>query len=456
MSVSYRRLPSVDRLLSNPDIAELVRSYSREAVLGLVRRHLEEVRNAMANGQHAPEPETLAGDIVARARALWRPSPSPLINATGVILHTNLGRAPLSADAILAMTEAARTYSDLELNLREGVRGSRQAHVEHLLCQLTGAEAALVVNNNASAVLLGLAALAAGGEVIVSRGEAVEIGGGFRIPDVLRQSGAILVEVGTTNRTYVGDYESAITEHTTALLKVHASNFRITGFTHAPTTQELAALGEAHHLPVLYDLGSGCLLDTTRFGLAHEPMAQEAIAEGADLVFFSGDKLLGGPQAGIIVGRRELVQRLGRHPLARAVRMDKMSLAALTATLLHYIKDEAADKVPIWHFLSFSEEELKKRASQWKKAMSPRAAAVEVKKSLSTIGGGSLPGETLPTWVLAISSDDVEGLARRLREHRPPVIGRIEEDRLLLDPRTVMPEEEEALMAAVQEGMGYV
>ena len=454
MATTYRRLPSVDRVLAQDRIQELLRTYSREPVVDLVRRQLDEVRLSIKAGGPAPSLEGIVEEVAGRARSLWRWWPRPVINATGVILHTNLGRAPLSLDAREAMLQTAKGYSNLELELSEGKRGSRQVHVEPLLQQLTGALAALVVNNNASAVLLGLAALATGREVIVSRGEAVEIGGGFRIPEVLRQSGATLVEVGTTNRTYVADYEDAITENTALLLKVHASNFRITGFTHTPALEELVGLGNRYNLPVLHDLGSGCLLDTVLFRLAHEPMPQESIAAGVGLAFFSGDKILGGPQAGIVVGRRELVDRLQRHPLARAMRIDKLSLAALTATLLHYMRGEATEQIPCWRMLSLSLGELEARAQEWKKQVGSRSQVVP---GLSTVGGGSLPGETLHTWLLALRADDLPGgalgLAQRLRESDPPVIGRIEEDRVVLDPRTVMPDEETALLRALQEAL---
>ena len=451
----YRRLPSVDRILARPEIRDLLQVYGRESVVALVRRQLEESRQAITGGGTAATLDALVDVVVNRARKEWQAWPRRVINATGVILHTNLGRAPLSSEATHAALDAAKGYTNLEFDLSEGKRGSRQAHVASLLCQLTGAEAALVVNNNAFAVLLGLAALASGKEVVVSRGEAVEIGGGFRIPGVMAQSGATLVEVGTTNRTYVADYEQAVTENTAALLKVHASNFRVSGFTHEATLQEMVALGQRRGIPVLHDLGSGCLLDSARFGLTHEPMPQESIASGCDLAFFSGDKLLGGPQAGIVVGREELVQRLQRHPLARAIRMDKMSLAALTATLLHYLKEEATEAIPIWRMIATSTPALKRRAQRWKRAMGDRATLME---GLSTIGGGSLPGETLPTWLLALSPAGIpgaaDGLAKRLRDSDPPIIGRIEDEKVLLDPRTVLPEEEKELLRGVKEVLG--
>jgi L-seryl-tRNA(Ser) seleniumtransferase len=321
---------------------------------------------------------------------------------------------------------------------------------------LTGAEAALAVNNNASALLLGLSALAAGGEVVVSRGEAVEIGGGFRIPDVLRQGGGTLVDVGTTNRTYIRDYEQAISENTAALLKVHASNFRVEGFTASVEVSELAELGQKLGVPVLHDVGSGSLLPTQRYGLAHEPMPQESVSAGSGLVFFSGDKLLGGPQAGIVVGKRELVSELERHPLARAVRIDKLSLAALTATLLHYLREDAEQEIPIWRMISASAESIKDRAQRWREQLG-RNTGVELKPSRSAVGGGSLPGETLPTWVLALNCGDgqggPEGVMERLRRAAPPVVARVEDDQVMLDPRTVLPEEEEAMLETLRAAL---
>ena len=451
MATGYRSIPSVEKLLSDGRVQELIDVYSREPLVYLARKSLERVRQDVANGKTAPSFDELVDGIASEAAFLWSPKPRPLINATGVVLHTNLGRAPLSDEAAEAMLQAARVYTDLELNLEDGARGSRQAHVESLLCQITGAEAALVVNNNASAVLLGLSAIANGREVIVSRGEAVEIGGGFRIPDVLRQSGAALVEVGTTNRTYMADYESAITPDTAAMLKVHTSNFRVIGFTHEASVEELASLGAGRGVPLLHDQGSGCLLDTTQFGLAVEPMVQDSIAAGADLVFFSGDKLLGGPQAGIVAGKRQWVTRLARHPLARAVRIDKLSLAALTATLLHYLKGEALQKIPVWRMISSTPEALEVRARGWQSAVGDAAQVVQ---GLSAIGGGSLPGESIPTWLLSIETEGAQGLAKRLRDADTPVIARIEDDRVLLDPRTVLPPEEDALMRSLKSALG--
>ena len=455
MTTPFRSLPSVDRLLAEPRLQSLAEEFSHTAVLSLVRSELQEARAAISDGVKAPDMEQLARAVEEGARSRLRPWPRGVINATGVILHTNLGRAPISHEAIEAAEQAARGYTELELDLETGRRGSRQAHVSELICELTGAEAAYVVNNNASAVLLGLAAVAAGREVIVSRGEAVEIGGGFRIPDVLRQSGAVLVEVGTTNRTYVRDYEAAVGEQTGALLSVHTSNFRVTGFTHTPEIAELVELGGKHGVPLLHDLGSGCLIDTVRFGLAHEPMPQESLRAGVGLAFFSGDKLLGGPQAGIIAGKADLVDRVSRHPLARAVRIDKLSMAALSATLLHYLREEAVEKVPVWRMVAADDGDLQARARHWAATVGQKTS---VMRGSSTIGGGSLPGETLPSWLLSIEPGGIDGgaqeLARRLRRGDPPVVARIVDDRVVLDPRTVQPDEDEPLLRVVSQALG--
>lgn len=451
--MELRKIPSVERVLGTSTLKVLLDSSRRDWVVDLVRVALDEARASVMQGRPAPMPEEVAEAVVSLAKAHQQSWPSHVINATGVILHTNLGRAPLSHEALQAMYVAAKGYSNLEMNMEEGGRGSRQAGVAQPLCQLTGAEAALVVNNNAGAVLLGLTALAQGKEVIVSRGEAVEIGGGFRIPDVMRQSGATLVEVGTTNRTYASDYESAIVVNTAALLKVHASNFKIAGFTHFPTIEELVQLGRSHSVLVLHDLGSGSLLETEAYGLAHEPMPQESIAAGVDAAFFSGDKLLGGPQAGIVVGKGPVIERLAKHPLMRALRPDKLTLAALRATLMHYLRGEP-EKIPVWRMIGIPELALKKRARAWKARIGERAS---VERGQSTIGGGSLPGETLPTWVVALSCHDMtggpEGIAQKLRMASPPVVGRIQDDRLLLDPRTVLHEEEPHLIEAVKAAL---
>jgi len=401
--------------------------------------------------------DEIVDSVCHELQAIAYPSLRPIINATGVILHTNLGRAPLSQETIQAMNLSSSGYCNLEFDLDTGLRGSRQVHAEQVLCQLTSAEAALVVNNNASAVLLALTALAKRKEVIVSRGQAVEIGGGFRIPEVMRQSGAKLVEVGTTNCTYIEDYEQAISPRTVGLMRVHSSNFKLLGFAYSVTPEELVALGNRYQLPVFDDLGSGCLVDTTRFGLDPEPLVQQSIALGVGLAFFSGDKLLGGPQAGIIVGKKSLVDKLKRHPMARAVRIDKVRLAGLVATLIHYLKDEAVEKIPIWRMISSPLEEIEMRAELWAQALGGSAKVIEGE---SMIGGGSLPGGTLPTRLLALGrqgkkkgKDLAQEIAQRLRFQNPPIVGRVSGNLLLLDPRSVLPEEDESVLRALRDVM---
>ena len=448
--MQFRNLPSVDAVLADQALAEPLTVYRRDWVVGLVRQELEQARQSLRRGGDAPSADQVAATVIQNVEALLEPTPRHVINATGVIIHTNLGRAPLSPAAVKAAKLAAQGYSDLELDLTTGRRGSRQDHLQSLVRELTGAEAALVVNNNAAAFLLGISALADGKEVIVSRGEAVEIGGGFRIPDVLRQSGATLVDVGTTNRTYARDYDEAVTENTAAFVKAHCSNFRIEGFTATVEPAELVDLGRQRGIPVLHDVGSGCLLHSEKYGLAHEPTPQESVAAGVGLTFFSGDKLLGGPQAGLVVGEKELVQRLERHPLARAVRIDKLSLASLTATLVHYLRQEAEQEIPVWRMISAPAETVKQRAVSWQSKLESPA---EVIPSRSAIGGGSLPGETLPSWVLSMSCQGIDGGAeevmRRLRASDPPVIARIEDDRVMLDPRTVLLEDEDSFLQSL-------
>ena len=457
--MQFRNLPSVDSVLVIPEVAAAAAAFSREWVVELARAELYAARQRIREGEEADGAEEIAALVCRRVEESGRAEPRRVINATGVVIHTNLGRAPLSRAAMRAAEEAAAGYSNLEFDLDSGRRGSRQTRLESLLRQITGAEAAFAVNNNASALLLGLSALAAGREVIVSRAEAVEIGGGFRVPDVLRQSGAVLVDVGTTNRTYLSDYEDATTADTAAYLKVHASNFRVEGFTAEVGAQELAGLGDRLGVSVLHDVGSGSLLPTERYGLAHEPMPQESVSAGIGLVFFSGDKLLGGPQAGIVAGRRELVARLARHPLARAVRIDKLSLSSLTATLVHYLRGEAEREIPVWRMISAPAESLLERAHGWRAQLTgaPGPALYSVVESRSAVGGGSLPGETLPTWVLALDASarpcGAEDVMRRLREGRPPVVARVEDGRVLFDPRTVAPGEDGELLAALQ-GLG--
>jgi L-seryl-tRNA(Ser) seleniumtransferase len=446
-------LPSVERLLSH-GLVQPLREGSPDLAIALVRRALDEARSEVASSRSAPDADDIAARIASMAAGILGPSLREVINATGVILQTNLGRAPLSDAACLALDRASRGYSNLEFDLASGRRGSRHAHLSGLVAEVTGAGAGLVVNNNAGAVLLALAALAGGREVIVSRGQAVEIGGGFRIPDVMRQSGASLVEVGTTNRTYMRDYEAAITPATAALLRVHASNFKVVGFTHQASLGEMVRVAREHAIPLIDDLGSGCLLDVTPFGLAHEPTVQESIASGADLCLFSGDKLLGGPQAGIIVGRSDLVDRLSRHPLARALRPDKATIAALAATLLHYVRGEAMSAIPVWRMISMPLADLEKRAASWALALGHLGG---VMPGRSMIGGGSLPEEILPTALLAIGGDGgwLDRASRDLRIGSPAIVARIEDGKLLLDPRTVDPRDDPALIERLREVIAW-
>ena len=444
----YRALPSVDRVLAQPSLVEA--DVDPALLTELAREELAAARTAVSRGAAAPDAAACAAGVLARAQALGRASLLPVINATGVIIHTNLGRVPLSRAARAAMDAAARGYSNLEFDLDSGARGSRHTHLEALLRRATGAEAGLAVNNNAAALLLILSALCAGREVVISRGELVEIGGGFRIPDVLRQSGARLVEVGTTNRTYVRDYEAAMGADTAAVLRVHSSNFRIVGFVAHPDTKELARSAREQDLLLLDDIGSGALLDTAGFGLAPEPTVQGSLGAGADLVMFSGDKLLGGPQAGIIAGRSDLVERLRRHPLARAVRLDKASIAALNATLLHYVRGEALREVPVWRMIAMPLAAIEARAHAWVAAVGEVARVVPAR---SMVGGGSLPGESLPTAAAAITSGSADQLARQLRRQDPPLVGRVEREAVLLDPRTVDPTEDAAVVRTVRSAL---
>lgn len=460
MSERLRDLPSVEQLLQTPKASELITTYGRTAALEAIRGALAELRDYLRSEADGSVPIT-PGDIeqaqildsaANRLKEWTRPSLIPVINATGVVLHTNLGRAPLSPAAIQAMQSVAAGYSNLEFDLQRGQRGSRLVHAEALLQRLTGAEAALVVNNNAAALLLALTALARRGRVVIARSQLVEVGGGFRIPDVMSQSGAKLVEVGTTNRVHPRDYEEALQEPTALVVRAHHSNFRIIGFTTEPTLAEIVELSHRHGVQVLDDLGSGVLLDTARFGLSHEPTVQESLAAGADLVCFSGDKLLGGPQAGILIGKAEFIAKIKKHALARAVRADKLCLAGLSAMLLHYLKGEAEREIPIWRMISAATEQLQSRAHHWAELL----GIGEVIHGQSTVGGGSLPEEMLSTYLLALTLPQPNRFLARLRAGTPPVIARVEADRVVLDPRTVLPEEEDALLASVRSALaGY-
>jgi L-seryl-tRNA(Ser) seleniumtransferase len=447
---SLRSLPSVDQLLQNPTVISWTNEYGRPLTLEALRQAMDEARRAYQTSKIIPSPDMLlaqAHDMLL----LWATtSLQPVINATGVILHTNLGRAPLSLPTIKAVQNISMGYSNLEYDLHAGKRGSRLVHAETLLTHLTNSDAALVVNNNAAAVLLILSALAKRRSVIISRSQLVEIGGGFRIPDVMKQSGARLLEVGTTNRVHLSDYQSAIEEGSPALiLHAHRSNFRISGFTSEPTLSELAVIANQAGIPLVDDLGSGALLDTAKYGLGHEPTVSESLTAGVDLLCFSGDKLLGGPQAGIIIGNAEYISRLKKHPLARAVRADKLCLAALSATLLHYLRDEATLEIPVWRMISMTTDIIQQRAKHWTEILGLGV----VIESQSTVGGGSLPGETLPTYVLSLSVHSPNRVMELLRANQPPVIARLDMDKVIFDPRTIMPEQENDLLAAIRSAL---
>ncbi len=412
-----------------------------------IRLTLDEIRARFKRDAETALPSTdvILSQAESHLSAWTSPTLMPVINATGVILHTNLGRAPLSDSALRAMDEASRNYSNLEYDLIKGQRGSRLTHAESVLKKLTGAEAAIVVNNNASAVLLVLSALANKKRVIISRTQLVEIGGGFRVPDVMKQSGAKLFEVGTTNKVRLSDYEEALEESAALVMRAHRSNFKIVGFTEEPELKDIVYVAHKVGVPVIDDLGSGALLDTAKYGLAHEPTVQESIAVGVDLVCFSGDKLLGGPQAGIIVGKKDLIDRIKRHPLARAVRADKTCLAGVTATLIHYLKDEAEREIPIWRMMSLTPQQVKVRAGAWRDALGQG----DVIKSDSTVGGGSLPEESIPTYALSLNLKSPDKVLKKLREGSPPIIARVENDKILFDPRTVFPAQDQTLISTL-------
>ncbi len=425
-------------------------------VAQFARNILEELREKIKiGGETAPVGvEEIAARVATRVRTQLRASLRGVINATGVILHTNLGRAPLSSEAIAEIAETASRYSNLEYDVGRGERGRRDAHTARLLAELTGAEAAIVVNNNAAAVFLVLSTLAKGHEVVVSRGELIEIGDGFRIPDIMAESGALLHEVGTTNRTHIRDYERAINDRTRLLLRVHPSNFRVSGFTGRPSLEELVTLGRRAQLPVYEDLGSGCLTDLSSSGIA-EPVVRASCEAGASVVSFSGDKLLGGPQAGIIAGPSEIIERIRRNPLFRALRVDKLTIAALEVTLRTYQRG-AFDEIPALRMIRTTAEELARRASEFAgrmRASLPGDAVIEVHSGFSVVGGGSTPDQQLPTHLILIASrrHSSETIEQRLRQpaEGTPVIARIEDDRLVIDLRTVFPREEAGLAAAL-------
>jgi L-seryl-tRNA(Ser) seleniumtransferase len=464
-----RKIPSVDEILSRSEIADLLRAYPRTVVVEAIRKGLGRLRSEILNKEKLSDLEDglfsfeHLNPLFQREIELQiQPQLRRVINATGVVIHTNLGRSPLHPSALQHMMDVARTYSNLEYDLDLGERGSRYSHVEGILCRLSGAESAMVVNNNAGAVLLALNTLAEVKEVIVSRGELVEIGGAFRIPDVMKRSGALLREVGTTNRTYISDYQKAIGPQTALLLKVHTSNFRVMGFTSDTSLQELVQLGRQHHLPVMNDLGSGCFLDLTQYGLEKEPTVQEAIKTDVDVVTFSGDKLLGGPQAGIILGKKNFLDQIKINPLTRALRIDKLTLAALESTLLLYLDEERAmEEIPTLQMLKVDLSILKKRGRRLLKRLSEtikKRTEIALREDISQVGGGALPLQELPTIVLALKPIDfsVNSLEESLRKVEPPIISRISKDELILDMRTVFDEEIPLLAVGIEKAIKHL
>src|SRR5271168_1377188 len=458
-----RQIPSVDELLGQPRVAALAGRMDRGLVVEVARAVLADLRARIAGEANlaavALEPGSLEERITAEVERILARSLQPVINATGVILHTNLGRAPLAASVVEEFRRTATQYTNLEYDLEAGARGKRDVHTAELLTRLTGAEAAIVVNNCAAAVLVVLAALARGGEVIVSRGELIEIGDGFRIPEIMEQSGAILREVGTTNRTRIADYENAIGEKTRVMLRVHPSNFEISGFAEKPTLEELAELSQRVGIPLVEDLGSGCLVDISEHGIS-EPTVRQSIEAGAGIVMFSGDKLLGGPQAGIIAGKKELIARVRRHPLFRALRVDKLTITALETTLGAYLR-AAWDEIPALRMIRLTPPELKLRAENFLRELRPELPLDEVELEIvdgdSLAGGGSTPSQSLPSKIIRIASARYSAtkLEHRLRRAPAgiPVIARVESDRLLIDLRTVMPEQEPLLLKTLASAL---
>lgn len=457
-----RRIPGVDTLLQEPDTVTLCLQYGRQSVTAVIREELERVRKEILKCKNREEGEALLmglrQQISIQAEKKNRASFQRVINATGILLHTNLGRAPLGHRQREAAYQAMAGYSNLEYELEEGKRGKRQNHYQKLICQVTGAEASVAVNNNAAAVTLILAALARNREVVVSRGELVEIGGHFRIPEVMEESGSILRETGCTNRTRIEDYRKAVTENTAAFLKVHASNYKIVGFTESPSVEELAAAGKEYHIPVIVDLGSGVLVNLEKFGLPHEPTVSEMLEKGADIVCFSGDKLLGGPQAGIITGKKKYIERIENHPMMRAMRLDKCTTAVLEATFREYLDEENAwENIPVLKMIRRQKEELKSQAEEIKKALleSGFRGEIQVQEDTSMIGGGSLPGETLSDVSVCIKpeKESTETFAALLRMQRVPVIVQVKNNRVCLHMRTVFSEEKEILAEMLKEAL---
>lgn len=448
-----RALPKVDVLCQSQELTALRQEYGDKAVVDAVRQVLATLRQQILEGavQNLPSTEVLYRQIRECVIQNDLPSLRTVINGTGIILHTNLGRACLSEKAAQAAADAARRYSNLEYDIAKGQRGTRYVHIEDLLCRLTGAESALVVNNNAAAVLLVLSALTQGGQVVVSRGELVEIGGSFRVPDIMEACGAQLKEVGTTNKTHLSDYQKAITPETKALMKVHTSNYRIVGFTETPSLSALVELGHKNGLPVIEDLGSGCLTNLEQFGIHDEPSIQDSLKAGVDVVSFSGDKLLGGPQAGIILGKKKYIDILKKHPLTRAMRVDKMTLAALEATLRSY-ESGCLEEIPVLDMLSASVEVLQQKAEVLASLLAESGITAAIVPVEGRVGGGSAPNQSLPSFAVALTGD-VNTLEEKLRLGLHPIIGRIHNDQYLLDVRTLWEEDFPVIVAAIKEAL---
>jgi len=443
------QLPSIDSIINRTEMQPILNMFGRTLSIEALRAVLDTIRQgAIENGMPVPGEQAIIHQVRSQLEDWLAPTLIPVINATGVVLHTNLGRAPLSKATQQAIVETVSGYSNLEFNLETGKRGKRSVHASHLLSLLTHTESGFVVNNNAGAVLLVLSALAKGKNVIVSRTQLVEIGGGFRIPDVMRHSGANLIEIGTTNKVHLVDFENALTEHDIALVLVaHHSNFKLIGFHSEPELQDIVAVAHQHGVPVINDLGSGALLDTATYGLAHEPTVQESVQAGCDLICFSGDKLIGGPQAGIIIGKENLLSPIRTHPLARALRADKLTLSGISATLSHYLKGEPESHIPIWQMISRPIDVIKASAENWREYL----GTGEVVAGFSTVGGGSLPTEEMASYLLALSPDNPDQFIGALRNAHPSIIARIENDRVLLDPRTVLPDQEASLLRNLLE-----
>ena len=453
MNQLLRQIPKVDILCQAPALAEVRKAYGEKAVTEAVRQVIAALRQEILAGEITalPEDEALCGQIRERVIRSALPSLRTVINGTGIILHTNLGRACLSEQAAQAAGDAAQRYSNLEYDIPNGQRGSRYIHVESRLCRLTGAESALVVNNNAAAVLLVLSALTQGGEVIVSRGELVEIGGSFRVPEIMEACGAQLKEVGATNKTHLSDYKRAIRPETKALMKVHTSNYRIVGFSETPAPKDLVELGHSHGLPVLEDLGSGCLVNLADYGIQGEPSVQDSLKAGVDVVSFSGDKLLGGPQAGIILGKKQYLDILKKHPLTRAMRVDKMTLAALEATLSSYERGKP-EEIPVLRMLSAQPEALKINADKLAALLQEAGVPCSVLPVQGQVGGGSVPNQSLSSYAVAFSGN-VNTLEEKLRLGLHPIVGRIHNGAYLLDVRTLWEEDFPIIVSAVKEAM---